>query len=826
MQNIIDNINENSDIIGSGTFGKVYKTKIKGTNQCFAIKEFELQKKDRKAIYEEIKIMKIMNTENSVSFMDSYETKKKFYIKMELCDFNLEEYIQKRDPFSINEIKYLLNQLNNAFKIMNQYNIIHRDLKPSNILISVKQIDKCLIKLTDYGSSNFESNMTGQTIDHTPLYSSPELLKGETINTKSDIWSLGIIIYYLLNKEHPYKGKNEYLLLKDIKSGKKLTLTKDELLNNLINKMLTFNVHERISWDEYFEHPFFNETKNSTFEIPSFNFFCNKHSTNFSSYCVDCKKNICIKCKEKHSSHYLISFDKIGLNENEIKQIENIFEELDENINSFNKIKEDIQNVILKMKSIQENVYVYDKDIKNNYKEFYIKYLEMMNKNIKYETKLPLINLPKITNKNEINCIYDIKKGEEMNEERIKIQILNSYEEIKRNYGNFPSWDFNGTSENEDELKNCDIFINNKRIPFCYNYEFPKEGKYKIKFVFYKPLTNLNFMFYDCNQLKSINLSDFNTEKVNNMSNMFSNCSSLKTIDISNFNTENVTNMDSMFSNCYSLTELNLSNFNTENVSNMSYMFSNCSSLTELDLSNFNTENVSNMSYMFSDCSSLLKLSISNFKNENVSNMSYMFSDCSSLSELNLSNFTTAKVVDMSYMFSDCSSLSELNLSNFNTENVINMESMFSNCSSLIGLHLSNFDTKLVNKMSNMFSNCSSLKELNVSSFNTKKVEDMNFMFKNCSSLTSLDLDNFYTNKLIEIEEMFKDCSSLSSLKLKNFTIDKVFNFNNIFFGCNSLRHLDISNFRKNNFDRQELLFGLNHECRIICNDDTLFLFE
>ena len=740
--------------------------------------------------------MKKMNTENSVSFIDSYETKKKYYIMMELCDFSLEEYIKKREPFSISEIKYLLNQLNNAFKILNENNIIHRDLKPSNILISLKQLNKCLIKLTDYGSSNFENIITGQKIGHTPLFSSPELLRDETINCKSDIWSLEIIIYYLLNKEYPYYGRNEYSLLKDINSGKKLNLSDDELLNDLIIKMLKINVNERISWEEYFKHPFFNEKKEncSIFKIPNFNFICKKHELKLSYYCVNCNNNICEKCYNEHSSHNVISFENIGLNENEINKIEKLFNEIDENIQSFNRIKEDIQNLLIKMKSIKQNQDLYDNDIKKNYKEFYINYLEMMNKNIKYK-EIPFINLSNIKSKNEIICDYEIKKGEEM----IKTQIINSYEEIKKIYQNniYLDWDFNGTSENEDEVKNCDIFIDDKRIPFCYNYESPKSGKYKIKFVFYKTFTNLNFMFYDCNKLTSINLSNFNTENVNNMSYMFSNCTSLKKLNFSNFNTKNVTNMDSMFSNCYSLKELNLYNFNTENVYNMSYMFSNCSSLKELYLSHFNTKKVEDMSYMFSDCSSL--------------------------EELHLTNFNITKVEDMSYMFSNCYSLKELNLSNFNTKNVTNMDSMFSSCSSLKELNLSNFNTKCVIKMSNMFSNCSSLKELNLSKFDTIKVVNMNFMFKNCSSLTDLNLENFENYKIFEIEEMFKDCSSLISLNLNNFCIDKVSYIRDLFVGCKELKELNISNFRKNNFDWENILYGINKDCKIICDDKTLF---
>ena len=738
----INTLKENSDILGKGSFSTVYKVKNPKTNEFFALKEIDISKRPKTKIEDEIRIMKNMNSENSVSFINSISTKKYFYIIMEYCEFTLEQYIQRRqNPFSVSEIKYLLNQLNNAFKIMNEKKIIHRDLKPSNILISLKQIDKCLIKITDYGSSNFQDDMTGETTDHTPLYSSPELLNGEIINSKIDIWSLGIIIYYLLNKEHPYTGKTEVLILNNIKSGKKLKLSDDDLLNDLIIKMLKFNVSERISWDEYFNHPFFkenNDVGNSNFKIPFFNFNCDKHSKVFNNYCVDCKKNICNKCLKEHLSHQIIPFNEIGLKKDEIDKMENIFKEIDENIISFNKIKENIENLLLKMKLIQEKESVYDNDIKNNYKEYYLNYLEMINNNIKKNNikydEITLINLSKIKHKNEIICTYDIEKEDE------NIQILNSYEEILKKYEKYSVWDFNGTSENENELKKCDIFINDKRIPFCYEYKFPKKGKYTIKFEFYEPLTNTNFMFDECNKIISIDLSNFNSKKIRNMSYMFSNCSSLKNI--------------------------NLSNFNTENVNNMSYMFNNCSSLEELDLSNFNTRNVNNMVYMFTYCSSLKKLKISKL-------------------------FDTSKIEDMSYMFSDCYSLEELDLSNFKTENVNNMQNMFLNCSSLKNINLSKFKTKKVENMNCLFNNCSSLQSLELDNFKTNKVYQMDKMFQNCSSLKTLSFINFNIDKVYNLNNIFFGCDSLEFLYINNFRINNGIKWEDLFYGLNEDCYID-----------------------------------
>jgi serine/threonine protein kinase len=82
--------------------------------------------------------MKKMENENSVNLKEYIESNDYYYIIMEYCEYNLETFLkQKREkPFSINEVREVLNQLNNTFKLMIKEKIIHRDLKPSNILIS------------------------------------------------------------------------------------------------------------------------------------------------------------------------------------------------------------------------------------------------------------------------------------------------------------------------------------------------------------------------------------------------------------------------------------------------------------------------------------------------------------------------------------------------------------------------------------------------------------------------------------------------------------------------------------------------------------------
>ena len=254
----------------------------------------------------------------------------------------------------------------------------------------------------------------------------------------------------------------------------------------------------------------------------------------------------------------------------------------------------------------------------------------------------------------DINKVYDILITElekEINNKNIiigeiyidenninkDIQIINSFENIKKLYYKWREKEDDYKYENEKELKeNTMIKINEKVIEFTYYYKFKEKGKYKIEYSFKNNLTKADYIF--------------------------DSCLSLTNLDFSNFNSAKVTNMSYMFHDCKSLTSLNLLNFNTENVTDMNHMFCDCSSLTNLDLSNFNTQKVIDMTSMFWGCKSLINLNLSSFDNKNVNNVSGMFYDCKSLTNLNLLNFNTQNFTNIGGMFYNCNSLKKCNV--------------------------------------------------------------------------------------------------------------------------------------------------------------------
>ena len=272
---------------------------------------------------------------------------------------------------------------------------------------------------------------------------------------------------------------------------------------------------------------------------------------------------------------------------------------------------------------------------------------------------------------------------------------------------------------------------------------------------------NIGNNFGSLEEINGLNVLD--TSKTTNMSYMFSNCNNVGTLDVSGFDTSKVTGMGFMFAQCNNVGELDVSNFGPRDskepkLEYMNSMFQGCEKVKKLDLGNLDTSKIWNMGHVFDGCRDLKDLIIGdNFKTDSVTQMQYMFRGCSSLTKLDLSNFDTSDVTDMNEMFSGCSGLTSLNLSNFNTSNVTDMYGMFSGCSGLKSLVLiEEFNT--------------SLEE----GFNTSKVTNMSLMFNDCSSLTELDLRTFDTTNVVEYEKNGLITSGMKNMFNGNSNLKKI----------------------------------------------------
>ena len=252
--------------IGSGTFGDVFIGKDKNTGEKVAIKR--LNKKTLyqygtyliNAFWKELDSMKRCNCENSVRLINHFESMNNYNIIMELCDSDLLIYLNNRkSPFTVQEVKETFQQLNNVFKIMHKNNIVHRDLKLGNILIKYTDSSKTkfIPKLSDYGFSKDLNDSNTDTHLGTPATMAPEIMMGKAYDDKVDLWSIGVMMYQLHYNQIPYPGFNEKLILQKIKSNASRKHPNDPQFKDLLDRLLVMDPQKRISWDDYFNHPFF-----------------------------------------------------------------------------------------------------------------------------------------------------------------------------------------------------------------------------------------------------------------------------------------------------------------------------------------------------------------------------------------------------------------------------------------------------------------------------------------------------------------------------------------------------------------------------------------
>lgn len=296
-------------------------------------------------------------------------------------------------------------------------------------------------------------------------------------------------------------------------------------------------------------------------------------------------------------------------------------------------------------------------------------------------------------------------------------------------------------------------------------------------------MTYMGEMFYNCGELKELDLGAFETSDNISLYYTFFQCSSLEELDLGSFDTSSCQTMTGTFRGCSGLTHLDVSHFDTSQVTSMAQMFLECSRLSSLDVSHFNTSQVTNMALMFSKCFSLSSMDISSFDTSQVTDMACFFDGCENLKTLELGDLDTSQVTSFFSTFGGCKNLEQLDLASFDTSLCTDFSWMFSDCSALTGLDLGNFNTKKALDMASMFNNCKSLTALDLTNFNTSNVTNMSWMFALCTSLQKLDLSSFDTAKVTDISYMFYRCGQLNHLKVGDWNIDNVEKLDEVFTG-------------------------------------------
>ncbi|HZX48943.1 MAG TPA: serine/threonine-protein kinase [Nitrospirota bacterium] len=202
--------------IGRGSMGIVYQAQDPQIDRLVAVKVLRHDRVSSDAFVnrflKEAKVIGRLSHPNIVTIYDVGEEQGNIFIAMELLEgLSLSDFLRKRN-FSPKEVVELGVQITETLDYAHGKGVVHRDIKPSNIIVTPDG----RIKITDFGIAHIEdSSATYQTqageILGTPAYMSPEQITGQPVDGRTDIFSLGIILYEMITGKRPFGGEGKTL---------------------------------------------------------------------------------------------------------------------------------------------------------------------------------------------------------------------------------------------------------------------------------------------------------------------------------------------------------------------------------------------------------------------------------------------------------------------------------------------------------------------------------------------------------------------------------------------------------------------------------------
>ena len=262
------------ETIDHGAFGTVIHVIEISSNKDMAIKVINkagARSSLIKKMKEEISILKKLNHENIVKFFGFLETNNQILIKMEYIKYGtLKHWIKNHKKITEEDASIILKHVLSAIVYLHSMQICHRDIKPENIMLS-KENDLHSIKIIDFGLSaqNFDKLINNDYCG-TYIYMAPEQIEKKLYFISVDIWSIGILMFMLLNSgKHPFyiKGDDKKDFVKKIEACKINFYNKvSPMAKHLILKLLEPNPSWRYTGAQAIKHPWI--TRNKEDEIP------------------------------------------------------------------------------------------------------------------------------------------------------------------------------------------------------------------------------------------------------------------------------------------------------------------------------------------------------------------------------------------------------------------------------------------------------------------------------------------------------------------------------------------------------------------------------
>ncbi|TNN76156.1 Serine/threonine-protein kinase Nek2 [Liparis tanakae] len=248
--------------IGSGSYGRCQKIRRKHDGKILVWKELDygtMAESEKQMLVSEVNLLRELKHPNIVRYYDRIidRTNATLYIVMEHCEGGdlsslITRCIKERSYLDEHFVLRVTAQLMLALKECHRRSdgratVLHRDLKPANIFLDIKQN----VKLGDFGLARILNHDTSfaKTFVGTPYYMSPEQIDRMSYNEKSDIWSLGCLLYELCALSPPFTAHNQKELAEKIREGKfrRIPFRYSEELNTLLCKMLNLKDYLRPS---------------------------------------------------------------------------------------------------------------------------------------------------------------------------------------------------------------------------------------------------------------------------------------------------------------------------------------------------------------------------------------------------------------------------------------------------------------------------------------------------------------------------------------------------------------------------------------------------
>jgi serine/threonine protein kinase len=252
------------EVIGQGSFGKVFLVKNINNNKIYAMKvlekKFLIQKKQiSHTKTERIALEKLKHpfiVKLNYAFQDITNV---YFVTEFLSGGELFFHLRKKAGFKEKDVKFYMSQVLLALEFMHNNNYIYRDLKPENIMID----NEGNIKLTDFGLSKIvKPNETTFTLCGTAEYLAPEILFGQGYDKTCDWFSFGVVIFEMFCGYHPFRSKTKKI---DPSIYLRKTYIPDKVGKNakdLIEKLFVSDPKKRLGYnsaDEVKNHPFFKD---------------------------------------------------------------------------------------------------------------------------------------------------------------------------------------------------------------------------------------------------------------------------------------------------------------------------------------------------------------------------------------------------------------------------------------------------------------------------------------------------------------------------------------------------------------------------------------